>query len=129
MRTAIQQMINRTIFDYFVPIVIRKCQTLKEKIEATVGKLAASCGTKRPRSPTGRDDALRRHALGVRISPRLPIRTSSPTAEAAASNPVQSAFKSPDVHHALVPQLAEGEGLNPFQCRIVACLGHQFTGA
>ena len=63
--------------------------------------------------------------LGVRVSPRLPIRTYSPMAETVASKPIQWRFKSSYVHHVLVAQLAEATALNPVQCRIVACLGHQ----
>ena len=78
-----------------------------------------------PRSPIGRDDVLRRHALGVRISPRLPICSRSPTAETADSKPAQWVFESPREHHAAVAQSAEAAGLNPVQCRIVACLRHR----
>jgi hypothetical protein len=38
-------------------------------------------------------------------------------------------FESPHGHHVVIPQLAEGIGLNPTQCRIVACWRHQFVGA
>jgi hypothetical protein len=76
-------------------------------------------------SPTGRDDALRSHAVRVRILLGAPVCTSSPTAETAASNPAKSEFKSRDVHHAAVAQLAEADDLNPSQCRIVACRRHQ----
>ena len=84
------------------------------------------------------------------------LRPTSPTAEAMRLERIKSGFKSPVGYHfacvvqrqrqqpqklfsgcsnhptgtiALVAQLAEADGLNPFQCRIEACLGHQFTRA
>ena len=46
--------------------------------------------------------------LGVQVSPGVPIRTYSPTAETAASNPVQWVFESPYVHHAVVVERIHG---------------------
>lgn len=46
-------------------------------------------------------------------------------AKRVGSNPTVWRFDFSHEHHAAVAQPAEADGLNPFQCRIVACLRHQ----
>lgn len=74
--------------------------------------------------PIGRVTAFRPQASGFESPEAHQSRARSPTAETAASNPAKCAFESRRAYHAAIAQLAEADGLNPFQCRIVACLRH-----
>jgi hypothetical protein len=84
----------------------------------------------RPGSPIGRGASLRRKALGVRILLGTPLFARvRKSAKRVGSNPTVWRFDFSREHQflrsAAVAQLAEAAGLNPVQCRIVACLRHQ----
>jgi hypothetical protein len=77
---------------------------------------------------SGRDGGFKTRAMEVRILPRTP--DSSIWSHFLTENryPPGSSPRAGLVRkmlRAAVSQLAEEDGLNPFQCRIVACLRHQ----